>query len=196
MKTFWTIRFQRARHLTAGSTLVEMMFATGIFTLVMGSVLILYIFSARATSAVSRQLEINNGARVVNFMAKEIKSAQSVAVQNYDGSSFSGISAGSAQQGNALALTIPSGTNTLQVWYWRNSSGRLYRATLNTGRSKLFLSNVTNTIPFALKTYNGGVISNLTGRILVDINLFVLDSNVKDFRQTLNLRTAAEQRNN
>jgi type II secretory pathway component PulJ len=195
MKTSEMIMMQRARRLDAGFTIVEMMFATGIFTLVMGSVLILYVFSARATSAVNRQFDINNGARVVNLMVKEIKSAQTVAVQSYDGSSFSAIPNGSAQQGNALMLTIPSGTNTLQVWYWRNLSGQIYRASLNTGRSKLFLSNVTNTAPFALKNYGGAVITTITGRTLVDINIFVLDANVKDFRQTLNLRAAAEQRN-
>ena len=183
------------RRSNAGFKLVEMLFAMGIFTLVMGTVLTLYVFSAKATSAVSRQFDINNGVRAVNFMVKEIKSAQSVAVQTYDGSSFSDIPTGTPFQGNALALTVPSGTNTLQIWYWLNSSGQLYRATLNTGRSKVFLNNVTNAAPFSLENYSGGVLSTNQGRTLVDINLFVLDANVKDFRQTLNLRAAAEQRN-
>ena len=149
---------QRARRSNAGFKLVEMMFAMGIIHVGHGQrAHALCLLGESATSAVSRQLDINNGARVVNFMVKEIKSAQSVAVQTYDGSSFSDIPAGSAQQGNALALTVPSGTNTLQVWYWRNSSGQLYRATLNTGSSKVFLNNVTNTTPFALKNYSGGV---------------------------------------
>lgn len=183
------------RRSNAGFKLVEMLFAMGIFTLVMGTVLTLYVFSAKATQAASRQFDINNGVRAVNFMVKEIKSSQSVAVQTYDGSSFSDIPTGTPFQGNALALTVPSGTNTLQVWYWVNSTGKLYRATLNSGNAKVFLSNVTNANPFALTGYTGAVLSTNQGRTLVDIDLYVYDSNVKDFRQTLNLQAAAEKRN-
>lgn len=183
------------RRSNAGFKLVEMLFAMGIFTLVMGTVLTLYVFSAKATQAASRQMDINNGVRAVNFMVKEIKSAQSVAVQTYNGTSFSDIPMGTPFHGNALALTVPSGANTLQVWYWVNSTGQLCRATLNSGNSKVFLSNVTNANPFAVQNYSGGVLSTNGPRTLVGIDLYVLDSNVKDFRQTLNLQAAAEKRN-
>jgi type II secretory pathway component PulJ len=179
----------------AGFALAQALVASAIFTMVMGSIMIFHVFFVRVSSGVSRQLELNSQARVVNIILNEIKQAQSVVIQNYDGSSFSTIPSGSLQQGNALIMTVPNGTNTLQVFYWLNSTGQLYRATVSVARSKLWLNNITNSVPFAMKDYGGGVLSNLSSRTLVDVSLFALDSNVRNFRQTLALRSAAEKRN-
>ena len=178
-----------------GFTLVETMVASGVFSLVTGSILVLYIFSARATNGVSRQLQLNSQARVLNFMADEIKRAQQVAVQNFNGTNFTAISPGQPQQGNALALVLPNGGGTIQVFYWLTSSGELYRATLNSTNSKMWLNNITNTVPFAMKDYMGNVVSNQMQRTLISINIFALDTNTKNYRQQLILRSAVEKRN-
>lgn len=175
------------------------MVASAVFALIMGSVIVLYVFSARATSGVSMQLQFGSQARVLNFMANEIKSATQVVVQNYDGTSFSSIAAGNAQQGNALSLTVPYGTTTNQVLYWLNftgtPTGTLYRAVVNSNNSKKVFNNITNAVPFALKSFDGSVASNQTQRTLVSIDLYAYDPNTKNFRQTMQLHSSVEKRN-
>ena len=171
------------------------MMAGGAFTLIMGSIIFLYVFSARATSGVCQQLLFGNQARVTSFMANEIKSAVSVAVQNFDGTNFTTVASGSAQQGNALSLTISNSSWNYQVLYWLTSTGTLYRATVNTSRSRLYLSNVTNSLPFSFQDYQGNILSNATQRQLVDIDLYFWDPNPKNFRQGMYLTAAVENRN-
>ena len=156
----WLIRRSRAARLRRGNggfTIAEIMMASGISTLIMGGVIYLYTFSSRAAGGVGRQLEYVSQARILGFIANEVKSAQTAKVQTYDGTSFSDIASGSLQQGNALSLSVPLGTNTYQVLYWVNSTGTLYRATLNSGNRKPWLTNVTNTLPFSVTSFNGTV---------------------------------------
>ena len=191
----WRTGSTARRRRQGGFTLVETAVTTSVFTLIMGSVLYLYIFSARASSGICQQLLYGNQARVTSIMANEIKSAVSIAIQNYDGTNFTTVASGSAQQGNALSLTISNSSSNFQVLYWLTTTGTLYRATVNTTRSRLYLSNITNSLPFSFQDYSGTILSNPNQRTLVDIDLFCLDPNPKNFRQVMYLNASVENRN-
>jgi prepilin-type N-terminal cleavage/methylation domain-containing protein len=180
----------------AGYTLVEVMIASAISALIMGPIIILYVFAARSSQGLNRQLEMNSNARVMNLMLTEIRSAQSVSIRNYDQNTFRVIAPGTPQCGNALLLTIYDASNTSrQVAYWLSNSN-LFRSTVNGSDGRLWLSNITNATPFSAQDYSGAVLSNLIDRVVVDVNLGVMeDSNSRDFRQTLAIHTAGTKRN-
>ena len=180
----------------AGFTLTEALVATALFALVSTAMIALYLFSGRLTSAVSRSLELSSRAGVLDVLSSEIKSSQVASVGNYDGMAFTPIPVGQAQQGNALRLTISTGgTNTRQSLYWVDSSKQLVRWDLNSNRTKIYLNDITNQLPFTSQTFGGAVISNQLARTLIDMNLCILDSNPNNFRQYLKLQATAEKRN-
>ncbi len=179
-----------------GYTLVEVIFASAIFTLIMGSIISLNLFAARASQGLSRQLEMSSNTRVLNRLLMEIKSAQSVSIRNYDGSRFLIIPPGTPQRGNALILTLYDTSNSpRQVVYWL-SNNNLYRATVNASDERLWLGNVTNSQPFSAQDYLGNTLSNLIDRVVINVDMgMIVDANTKDFRQTVFIRTAGTKRN-
>ncbi len=181
---------------SAAYTLLEVMITSFIFTLIMGSVIALNVFAARSSQGLSRQLEMNSNARVLNRLLMEIRSAQTVSIRNYNGSTFGVIPPGTQQRGNALLLTLYDTTNsTRQIAYWLSNSN-LFRATINGTDGRLWLSNITNSYPFSAQDYRGSTLSNLIDRVVVDISVgLIVDSNVKDYRQTLLVRTGGTKRN-
>jgi hypothetical protein len=174
---------------------MEALTASAVFTLVMGTVLTLYVFAARVSSGVTQQFLFGAQARVLNFMAGEIKAAQQVTVENYNGTNFTAISAGQPQQGNALSLVVTNGSSTMNVYYWLSSTGTFFRAAKNVTNCEMRLSDITNTVPFAMMTYQGAVASNTTQRLLVAVQLLVSDPNTKNFRQAMMLNDSVENRN-
>ncbi len=185
----------RRRRAQQGFTLMEALTASAVFTLVMGTVLSLYVFAARVSSGVSQQFLFGAQARILNFMAGEVKAAQQVTVENYNGTNFTTITYGQPQQGNALALVVTNGSSTMNVYYWLSSTGTFFRAAKSTTNCELRLSNITNTVPFAMMTYQGAVASNTTQRLLVGVTLLVSDPNTKNFRQAMILNDSVENRN-
>ena len=187
------------RDCAAGFTLAEAMVATSVFTLVMGSMLTLYVFSSKSISGTTMQLQLNTQAQVVNLMVNEIKSSRLTRVMAYDGTNFNNIAMGQAQKGNALSLSIPNGsfgtTNMLQVYYWVNSNGYLYRSSGGTVNRKLWMTCITNAVVFSLQDYTQRVASNLLGKSYIDINLYCYDNNTQNFLQSLTLMCGAQQRN-
>jgi prepilin-type N-terminal cleavage/methylation domain-containing protein len=179
----------------AGFTLPEMMVASAVFSMIMGSIVALNQFSARSTSGVTRMLELGSKANVLNVFCNDVKNATSADVQSYNGTTFSAIALGTAQQGNAVKILLPTGTNTHTVYYYVDSGSNFWRwnSTLNT--SKKYLTDVTNTVVFTSEDYSGAIISNSIARTLIEVNLSILDSNSRDFRQALILRASAEVRN-
>jgi type II secretory pathway component PulJ len=180
----------------AAYTLVEVMVTSSIFTLIMGSVIALNVFAARSSQGLNRQLEMNSNARVLNRLLTEIRSAQSVSIRNYTGASFLVIPPGTAQRGNALLLTLYDNTNTTrQIAYWLSNSN-LFRTTVNGSDFRLWLTNITNSYPFSAQDHRGSTLSNLIDRVVVDISVgLIVDSNIKDYRQTLLIRTGGTKRN-
>jgi hypothetical protein len=59
----------------------------------------------------------------------------------------------------------------------------------------VYLNDITNQLAFTSETFSGAVISNQIARTLIDVNLYILDSNPNNFRQYLKLQASAEKRN-
>ena len=180
-------------------TLPEALMSTAVLTLVMGSMLSLYIFASKSISGTTVQLQLNTQAQVVNLMVNEIKSSRATRVMKYDGTNFTTIAMNEAQHGNALSLSVPNGafgtTNILAIYYWVDSNGFLWRSSGNTVNRKLWMTCITNRTIFTLQDYSQRVLSNLCGKSYIDINLYCYDNNTRNFLQSLTMLCGAQQRN-
>jgi prepilin-type N-terminal cleavage/methylation domain-containing protein len=183
------------RKATAGFTLPEITITSAILVIIMGGVMALNIFSVRSASGVTRMLQINSQAHVLAVMAQDIRSAQSVSVNNSTGGSFVPIAWGTEQKGNALCLTVPEGGTNHTVYYHVDGNNQLWRQDATASVTEKYLTDVTNTVVFSLQDYKGKTISTQTPLCLVAINLQVADPNPQDFRQVLNLQTSIQKRN-
>lgn len=183
------------RNATAGFTLPEVTITSAIMVIIMGGVMALNLFSARSASGVSRMLQINSQAHVLAVMAQDIRSAQTVSVNNSKGASFVPIAWGTEQKGNALCLTVPNGSTNNTVYYYVDGNNQLCRQDATASVTQKYLSEVTNTVVFSLQDFKGTIVSTQMPLCLVVINLQVADPNPLDFRQVLNLQTSIQKRN-
>jgi hypothetical protein len=172
------------------------MFASGILGLLMGVLLSLYVFTMKSLSGVSEQLQLDREAGTVDFIARDIKAAQLVAVGSYDGTSFVPIPMGDYLRGKALSVLVADSVSPpVQVYYWIDTRGRLLRETPALNQSKQLVRNVTNDAVFAITDSTGNVLSNFIDRLSVRIELSTRDENVQNFRQTMNIHTTVTKRN-
>jgi hypothetical protein len=176
-------------------TIVEVTIASALTTMIMGSVLMLSTFALRSIHGVAAQLQLNSQSRIVNKMILEMKEANLVSIQNYNGTTITPITTGQPIQGNSMLLTLPNGTATYQVIYWVNNSGQLYRSPLVGGTSQLWLTNITSATPFSARDYTGTIVTIPNANMLYGIALSALDPNTRDFRQVLSLQVSVNNRN-
>jgi hypothetical protein len=83
----------------------------------------------------------------------------------------------------------------MNVYYWLSSTGTFFRAAKNVTNCEMKINDITNTVPFAMMTYQGVVASNQTQRTLIAVQLLVSDPNTKNFRQAMILNDSVENRN-
>jgi len=186
----------RALGAATGFTLVEVMTAFGAFSLLIAVALTLYVFSMRSLSGMTHQLELNRQAAAMDFMIREIKGATQLAIGSYNGTTFVPVGTGTNYDGTALSVVLQVSNETpTQVYYWLNNSNRLYRTAATLGWTKLWCSYVTNQVVFSFTDFSGNTLSNLSGQMLVKIDIWALDPNVRDFRQSMNLHTTVATRN-
>lgn len=187
---------RKLRRDVAGFTLTEVLFASGLMGLLMGVVLSLYIFTIKSVSGVSQRLEFNREAVTTDYIVRDIKAAQQITVGEYDGINFAPVATGAMFRGGALSLVSQVGSAPpVQSYYWVDASRNLVRTTVSPAGSKRLLQNVTNTVVFTITDANGRALSNLVDRLLVKIDINMVDPNKQDFSQSLNIHTTATKRN-
>jgi prepilin-type N-terminal cleavage/methylation domain-containing protein len=133
-----------ARRMTvAGFTLLEMMIAVGIFTVLIAGMIGTQLFGLRVyTLASTKLIATTNGRQSLNTMRDQIRSAQQVYVGIFDpvAQTFTRIPDGSAQVGNALQLfTVPLGmaTNYFTIFYQDPTTNMVFSITNNPLTSSL-----------------------------------------------------------
>jgi hypothetical protein len=180
----------------AAFTITEVAVVSTLMTLVLGSIIALSMFSLRVGSGANRQMELDSQARVVNLMVSEIKSAQEVVVQNYNGTTLTSIPIGQPIVGNALKLVIENDNGTTkEVIYWVDNDGDLFRTVVNGSGAKLWINDITSSTPFSAKDFAGNVLTTPSQRMIVDIRLTALDSNQQNFKQTVTRHVTVMKRN-
>ena len=131
------------RMTVAGFTLIELMMALGIFTILIAGLVAMQLFGMRVyTLAGTKLMATTKGRQSLNAMRDQIRSAQQVYVGIFDPGSqtFSRISNGVPQIGNALQLyTVPTSQTTLlyTIFYMDPSVNTVYSITNNPATSNL-----------------------------------------------------------
>jgi prepilin-type N-terminal cleavage/methylation domain-containing protein len=139
-------------------TLVEIMVAMSIFSLVSIGMLYTHLFCLRQDSLINSKLGASDQSRRgFDLLTRDIRSAKvwEIGNVNSSGGGFTGVDLGTSQKGNAvwLSYTATNDHNVGMIYYFNTSSmatdgGKLYRYNLNTGVQTLIAQDLTNTMRF------------------------------------------------
>jgi prepilin-type N-terminal cleavage/methylation domain-containing protein len=142
-------------------TLTEMMVAMSLFSMVVLAILGCHFTGLEFMEFVRPKVQNAQFAReTIGGLIEEARAANSITVGTGTFSSFTAVSTGSPQQGNAIRI-YTTATNTPYIYYFADaSSGTIYRAGLNSTNLVALATGVTNTQPFTLESYNGTIFTN------------------------------------
>jgi prepilin-type N-terminal cleavage/methylation domain-containing protein len=179
-----------------GFTLVEMMVALTIFTLVIIVTVATQIYAARVYTLAATKLSATTGARMaLNDIRDKIRQAQVVNVGTYiwtgndpAATNFTRIADGNPQQGNAIiAYPSAASTNTFTLMFLQPGSGTNYSLgnpastnylvveTYTNGvmmQSNDVANFITNQIVFTAQDYLNNVLTNNVNNRVFQIQLF------------------------
>jgi prepilin-type N-terminal cleavage/methylation domain-containing protein len=178
-------------------TLVEMMVALGLFSLVMIGILGCHFTGLQFLEFVRPKVQNAQIVReTLGSLIEEVRAANSIAVGTGTVSTFTTVPSGSAQIGNAIRI-YPTTTNTPYVYYFQDkSSGKLYRAGLNTSNLVAIATGVTNAAPFTLEDFKGTVFTNNQNSAALGVLIQMRQvSGWKGMSDTYQVRTRITRRN-
>jgi prepilin-type N-terminal cleavage/methylation domain-containing protein len=196
MKALINNRLQPSEKPAHGFTLVEMMVALSVFTLVILATVATQIYTARVYTLAATKLSATTSARMaLNDIRDKIRQGQTVNVGNYiwtgndpAATNFTPISDGNYQQGNAIIIYPSSAnTNTFTLMFLQPGSGTNFA--LGTPASTNYLvmeiytngilqqSNdladfITNQIVFTAQDYENNVLTNNVNNRVFQVQLF------------------------
>ncbi len=142
-------------------TLVEIMTATGLFSLVVIGVVYSQLFGLRLFNVTSAKLSAADNARkVLNVMRDDIRSGKLLYVGNGNAVNFTNISGSGARQGNALEIYPTTATNVYIRYFLDPASQCLSRTSIPGGGIQVLAPFLTNQIAFRAEDYAGNVLTN------------------------------------
>lgn len=149
-------------------TLVEMMVAMGVFTLVVAALVYAHMFGMSQDQLVQSKLGASQSSRSgFDKLARDIRSAKIWRVGNGNFSSFTADATNGLQQGNALQINITIDTNTYIRYYFDTSKGTLLRMHSGDVAASVIASNLINTLYFQAEDYLGNVKSDLSYKYVI-----------------------------
>lgn len=203
MKLFPAKTNRTLRAAIRGLTLVEMIVAMTIFSVVILATVAVQIYASRVYTLAAMTLSASQQARItMNDVRDRIREARLVYVGNYTlpvngdpSRGFSSITNGTPQQGNALMIYPTTGTNNFTLVYLHlpGSSGfdamtvndvavnTNYLVLLTYTNGSIQLSNniasfITNQVVFKAENFEGSILSSNQNNYLIHMTL--------DFAQT------------
>ena len=159
-----------------GMTLVELVIAMGIFAGVSVGLLYTHLFCLRQDQLVNSKLGASDQSRRgFGLLSTDIRAAKIWDIGNSpNGSTFTEIAAGVAQQGNALRLSYTTNLAEGVLYYFDTSNmadegGKLYRIRQSDGDTRLIANYLTNTMFFRIEDYRGGIQTNRTHKAVIKV---------------------------
>ncbi len=140
-------------------TLTELMTATSIFVLMVAGLISVNLFAMRQDELVNSKMGANDQSRLgFDLLLSEIRSCKYVQVGSGTSNSFTSVTNGAAEQGNAILIT-PSTNSSTWVQYYFNTNGangELDRiASYASNSPTVVCSGLTNIFVFQITDYTG-----------------------------------------
>lgn len=155
-------------------TVMELMTALAVFSLVVAATVAIQLFAMRVYTLAGTKISAATGARkVLGAIRDSIRSSKLTYVGTYnpsDGSGFVQAPDGSPQKGNALALSFSDGGNYV-IFYQDSSSPTNLLCSVSNGVVTVLAKYVTNYYCFRAEDYQGNTLSNYQSLPVIDITL-------------------------
>lgn len=161
----------RSRRNLLGSTLVEMMFASAILTMIVIALMAAHMTGLKEYQIIDSKSGSNDTSRrIVNQLPVDIRSSKMWLIGNYSSNVFSLVTNNLAQQGTALKLFPTTNNSTPYILYYfdltgaNSSNGKLMRCTSSNLTAVCLASNLVNWLgggySFVAEDYRGMVATN------------------------------------
>jgi len=153
-------------------TMVEMMVATSLFSLVVIGLIYVHMFGLRQNQLVNSKLGASDQSRRgFDLLAKDVRSSKSWQIGNGDNLEFAPIPNGDAQEGTALMVHLTTDTNRY-VTYWFDTNRRELRRNVSGDAAiKVIARSLTNTMVFRAENYRGETQYDLTHKGVVNVKM-------------------------
>jgi hypothetical protein len=177
---------ERGNHIGPESalTLVEMMVTMTIFILVIVAFLYVHMFGLRQDELVESKLGASDQSRKgFDRITRDIRSAKVWQIGSYSGGTFTALTNGASQQGNAIQLSFTNNyaANTLYYFTAVGGDNKLCRFHTGDSSSSVIASNLINTLTFTGEDYKGTVMTDLQWRYIIH---FILQFRQFQYPQT------------
>lgn len=160
-----------------GMTLVEIMVAMSVFSLVMIGLTYTHIYGLRLDQLVQSKLGASDQSRRGYIqLCNDIRTAKGWAIGNGTSTSFTPINSGSQQKGNALKLypttrtNFVINTNIFIIYRFNTNAGELWRGE-NNSPLQLVAQDLTNNMFFQAENYRGDIQTTPTYRATIRTRL-------------------------
>lgn len=156
----------------AGHTLVELMLAMGVFSLVAIGLTSAHLYGLRQEALVGSKLGASDlSRRVFGRVAGEIRAANVLRIGNGTLTSFTPLSNGVPQVGNALQLSLTSNTNVFIRYYFETDKTRLCRMASGVQGFSVIADHLTNSMFFRAEDYRGSNVTDIAYKYVVKVGM-------------------------
>lgn len=153
-------------------TLVELMVAIGVFSLVTLGLIAAHLFGLRQAQLVESKLGASDMARrVFGNITSEIRAAKLMRIGNGTLMSFAPLTNGVPQQGNALQLSLTTDTNVFIRYYFETNNARLCRMASGVSGYSVIANCLTNGMCFRAQDYRGSNVTDLAYKSVIQMVL-------------------------
>jgi prepilin-type N-terminal cleavage/methylation domain-containing protein len=154
----------------AGLTLTEMIVASAVFSLTVVGFVYCQMFGMRQDQLVNSKIgSAELGRLSFNDLATDIRAAKIWQIGNGNLTSFTNIPLGTAQQGNALKLSLTTDTNKYYLYYFDTNACKLYRGHSGSTFGQCVAQYLTNTMYFRAENFKGDAQTDLTHKGVINV---------------------------
>jgi len=172
MRGFWITATKPAasRRREQALTIVEMMVAMSVFSLVTLGLVYTHLFALRQDELANSKLGASDSSRRgFDLLSDDIRSAKMWEVGDGNATAFTPIDNGTPQQGTALKVSLTTDTNNYVLYYFDTTARELRRKKSGVTGTKLIAQHLTNTMYFRAENYRGDVQTNLTHKGVINV---------------------------
>jgi hypothetical protein len=163
---------RRQARVVKAMTLLEILIAMGLFSLVLIAVLSAQMFGMLQDQLVNSKLGASDQSRrAFNKMTGEIRSAKIWMIGNGDDASFKPIVNGQQQQGNAIQVSHTTDTNSYVRYYFETNSQELRRVQCGVEGHSVIAQYLTNNMYFRAEDYLGNIKTDLSYKYVIRITM-------------------------